>query len=117
MQKELVTSTSLFCDAAPPIAGATAGVHDGNNKDVILMDSIKHRIGKSAMIEATPNAWSYFWPAEGMMNHVVENTQSLGFKRPDHRRFHVVVPVASLVKFVLDALGEPYFHVRFRERV
>jgi len=116
MQKELVTSTSLFCDAAPPIAGATAGVHDGNNKDVILMDSIKHRIGKSAMIEATPNAWSYFWPAEGMMNHVVENTQSLGFKRPDHVLVIAVVPMTGLVKFVLEAPGEPYFHAQHRER-
>jgi hypothetical protein len=35
MQKDLVKSTSLFCDAAPPVTGLTTVVHDGDDKNVI----------------------------------------------------------------------------------
>ena len=35
MQKDLVTSTSLFRDAGAPVAGTAAGVHDSDDKNVI----------------------------------------------------------------------------------
>jgi len=38
MQKDLVRRTSLFCDAKTPVTRAAAGVHDGENKNVIGMN-------------------------------------------------------------------------------
>ena len=108
---------SLFCHTGTPVAGAAAGVHNSYDENVISMDPIERRVGKPAMVKTAPGARSYFWPAEGMANDLVKNTQSLGFKRPDHGRIRAIIPVAGLVKFVLDALGEPYFHVGSHERV
>jgi len=117
MQKDLVTSTSLFCDAGSPIAGETAGVHDGHDQNVISMDPIEHRVWKAAMVKASPGTPTHSWPPQGIVNDLIENTQGLSLERSNHSRLTVVVPSTTVVKLLLNALGESYFHAKIHERV
>lgn len=55
MQKDLVTATSLFCDAGTPISGAATGAHDGYNHDFIRTRFEKDRIGKASIDHTTAN--------------------------------------------------------------
>ena len=75
MQKELVTSTSLFCDATPPIAGATAGVHERDSQNEFRVDAIDDRV--RVAVEKTSPDIAKLRAAERKARNLFENPISL----------------------------------------
>ena len=62
---------SLFCHAASPIAGATTGVHDGENKNVIRMN-LKDDGVTELPDQTSPGNLSVDGESERMRSYILE---------------------------------------------
>lgn len=113
MQKDLVTATSLFCDAGTPVAGAAAGVHDRDNKNVIGKHSINDGI-RITVKQAAPNP-SEFGTAQREAGNLIKN--SLGFVRKAvKRRTKTLVFRQGVFQLKLGFRRELDSHLRRRNR-